>query len=168
MLEPDVRAALIGLALAFAAAACGDGGSSRPAPPPPPPPAVGNPGAILCQAECRRQARCTEGGGGPACFRRCDAMAPPPQPAWRADWAGEVAACVDRTQCGRDLEEACVFAVSQRSQAAAACARSARSPKDQPRCAVLNGLLPGADAWSTGCFASGRGVRECTPPFDWK
>jgi hypothetical protein len=93
----------------------------------------------------------------------------PRQPlAWRGDWANELAACIDATPCGHDLEEDCVFRVTQRSVSAATCMQGARSRKDQQRCAVLNGLLPGADQWADGCIRSGRSLHECTPPYDWK
>ena len=88
---------------------------------------------------------------------------------WRADWAHEISACIERTDCGHDREEGCVGQTSLHSHAAATClAHAGDSGKAATMCQVLNGLTADADEVANDCLRGGGDARSCSPAYDWK
>ena len=117
----------------------------------------GDAARIICEAECHREVRC---GHDYEC-QRCEKLPVRNPPVWSAGWAREVAACMDKSSCAHDADEACVV-TARRTKAAEACAA-----KHDRMCVVLDGLTPRADAEVTACYERGDGG-SCRPPFDWK
>jgi hypothetical protein len=137
----------------------------------------GDAARIICEAECRRSARCLGADDSAACFTRCPTLPVRNPPVWQADWASAFARCADQPTCGRDEDERCLFMFMIQqppNEAVQACLSS--NPPDQRdvrtkggrRCLILSGLTPGASAQAAACLRSGAEGKSCVPPFDWK
>jgi hypothetical protein len=119
-------------------------------------PETGDAARIICEGECKHDARC----GNPPDCARCATLPVRTPPVWSSSWAREVAACIERAPCTHDAEESCIY-TSRRTKAAVACADA-----HDGMCAVLEGLTPEADARITACYQ--RHEDNCRPEFDWK
>jgi hypothetical protein len=123
---------------------------------------AGHESGFICEAECRRDARCGDAEAG--CLARCSSLPVDSPPVWRGDWASAVASCIDGSACGHDLDEGCVFAYTPvHTKSADLCYGAGQRPGD---CAVLNGLTPDADRDVAACFQKGSG--DCMPDLKWK
>jgi hypothetical protein len=137
----------------------------------------GDAARIMCEGECRREARCRPPGSA-QCMARCATLPVRSPPVWRTDWAWQYARCTDVSACSTDADEQCFTAwMAQLPQGPAVRACLGVLPpevrdfrvKVARRCLVLTGLTPGADASAAGCFQSHPdAMHSCMPPWDWK
>jgi hypothetical protein len=104
----------------------------------------------------------------PAWRARCAQLPARRPPAWRDDWAHEIARCIMATECGHDREELCVLRSVGGTQSAVTCSQRSVGARDALHCAVLNGLTPEVDAKVDACLRAGGGVQDCSPALDWK
>jgi hypothetical protein len=145
-----------------------------------PPSGGGDAARIICEAECRRGARCAGGRSSEdprACAARCATLPVRMPPVWQTAWAGTYARCADESTCATDDDERCLFMfMVQQPPNDAVQACLAAGPPDQRdvrtksgrKCLVLSGLTPGASAQAAACLRSGADGKSCMPPFDWK
>ena len=169
-MKAETRRVFVGAIVACASACVGSGagrkgsGSSAPA--------VdeerGDAARIVCEAECRRDARCNVGEPSAQCFARCPTLPVRKPPVWSAAWATELAACIDAASCDHDADEACVFAPKHRSQSGEACMARVPAYARASDCVVLQGIAPASDDAVRACIEAGHPFDRCAPDYDWK
>jgi hypothetical protein len=157
---------VLALFLLGSSLACAGGGASKPAATSKAGGSGGDAARIICEAECRRDARC--GHAETDCNARCAKLPVRSPPIWHTDWAHQIATCMDSVSCAHDADEGCFTSTDRKSTSATTCASRATKSKELRFCDVLDGLTDDFDRSVDACLRGGGGFDDCAPSFDWK